>query len=330
MAKSGVTVIIPTFNHAAYIEQTLNSVLAQSLVPEEVIVVDDGSSDNTEERIYPYLSRITFWRQAHLGISATLNRTRRAVRTPYLMYLASDDWLMPTAIEHLRVVLREHGGVGVVHANRIKVDQDAYPLFTPAIPIHGAYSTLPSLISQNTVYSPAIMCRREAILEAGPMPDYPYCQDWWLWISIALCGWHFFGLPEPLGYYRRHPCNTSRVENLRAMQHDEVTMLSDWIDSGCLNAPLIRVAQDAINHRQRVIAWLDTAGGQRSEARTIFAQLARIEPLSLNTMLGLAAATMPTGLYYWLHRARWGAYRDSTQLSHPLALAPRKEVPDGL
>jgi hypothetical protein len=221
---------------------------------------------------------------------------------------------MPEAIEHLRAVLAAHHGVGVAHANRIKVDQHGRLVQAGAIPIHGVYSALPNLLAQNTVYCPAIMCRREAVREAGPMPDYPYCQDWWLWLSIALCGWHFYGVAETLGYYRRHPGNTSRIENLAALHLDEIAMLRDLIDSAKLNSAMTAVARSTIKNRQRVLAWLDTERGNREEARKAFAQLAQTESLSLNTIMGLAAVTIPLTMYRWFQRTGVGGTRERSQV----------------
>lgn len=301
--KSDVTVIMPTYRHADFIVQSLESVFGQTLQPDEIIVINDGSPDHTDQIIEPYLNRIHYIRQENQGVAKALNRAINISRTDYLLFLASDDWLDRAAIEVLRDILAKHRGVGVAHANRLKVDEYMRPLPDGSVPHLGIYTDLPLMLTYYTTYTPAVMCRRDAILESGPVPEYRYCQDWALWISVALSGWHFYGTPETLGYYRRHPGNTSRLELLEEMTLDEITMLQQFILSGRLPSNLVQTAENAIRLRQKTLAWEYMRKDLRDQARQVFADLGR-NKTDFDVLLGFAASTCPKPIYDLSKRGR--------------------------
>lgn len=306
--KSDVTVIMPTYRHAEFIVQSLESVFGQTLQPDEIIVINDGSPDHTDQVIAPYLNRIHYIRQENQGVAKALNRAINISRTDYLLFLASDDWLDPAAIEVLRDILARHRGVGVAHANRLKVDEYMRPLPDGSVPHLGIYTDLPLMLTYYTTYTPAVMCRRDAILESGPVPEYRYCQDWALWISVALSGWHFYGTPEILGYYRRHPGNTSCLEFLEETTTDEISMLQQFVHSGRLSPCLIPVAEEAIRYRRKVLAWELIRKGRRAQAARLFTDIGR-DRTDFNTLLGLTASALPTPLLQLTKMARSGLGR---------------------
>src|SRR5262245_24730960 len=94
-----VSVVIPTFNRAHLITGAIESVLAQTLPPLEIIVVDDGSTDDTPERLAPYLDRIVFLGQENRGVSAARNAGIQAARGNLIAFLDSDDVWHPRKIE---------------------------------------------------------------------------------------------------------------------------------------------------------------------------------------------------------------------------------------
>lgn len=97
--KPLVTVGIPVFNGARFIAQAIESALAQSWPPEEVIVVDDGSKDRTPEILERYRDRVTILRQTNQGAAAARNRILLEARGEWIQYLDADDYLLPEKIE---------------------------------------------------------------------------------------------------------------------------------------------------------------------------------------------------------------------------------------
>ncbi|MCY0899342.1 MAG: glycosyltransferase family 2 protein [Firmicutes bacterium] len=305
--NAGITVVIPTYGHAHLIQDALNSIFNQTLLPETVVVINDGSPDDTDAAVMPYRDRIHYVVQNHQGISATLNASLDYVSTPYVMFLASDDWLEREALEVLLDRLKAHPEVGLVHANRGKVVGDVTWWRDAEVPHYGVYRDLPRLMTRYSVYAPAVLWRTQAVREILPIPPYPYCQDWWMSIKVALNGWAFYGTPEILGYYRRHGKNTTRRDRLEDIVRDEMQMLRDFIDSDQLPQPLVQVAETAIRDRKRVLAWRMVEEWRYREARHLFWQLVHDPRDRFNTAMGFLASWMPRPLYTWIHRQHLAA-----------------------
>jgi len=94
-----VSVIIPTYNRGSLVTAAIDSVLAQTFTDFELIVVDDGSTDDTAKRLGPYLDRIRYVHQANLGASAAQNAGLREASGEWVAILASDDIWHPTKLE---------------------------------------------------------------------------------------------------------------------------------------------------------------------------------------------------------------------------------------
>lgn len=94
-----VSVIIPTFNRSKLVVNAIQSVLCQTYQDYEIIIVDDGSTDDTVEALKPYMDRIRYVYQANLGASAAQNRGLQLARGKWISILASDDLWLPTKLE---------------------------------------------------------------------------------------------------------------------------------------------------------------------------------------------------------------------------------------
>ncbi len=226
---SKVTVVIPTYRHEQFIIQCLESVLEQTHRPADIVIINDGSPDRTAEVLRPYLRYIRYFEQDNQGVSRTVNRGLSLVRTDYVTVLASDDWLCPTALEALELVLDTHRDIVLAHANRWEVSDGKREVSQNAEPL-GKYEPISTLISANSVLAPAVMVRTEPLIEVGPIADFPFCQDWAAYLQLALKGWKFFRISAPLGYYRRHSGNTTHPRNNTAIFQDETAML-EWLMS---------------------------------------------------------------------------------------------------
>ncbi|CAG1012662.1 partial Chondroitin synthase, partial [Anaerolineales bacterium] len=117
-----VSIIIPTYNRANLIGETLHSVFAQTYQDFEIIVVDDGSTDNTAEVLRPLAEtgRIKYIRQDNQGASAARNRGIREADGIYIAFLDSDDLFEPTKLELQVNYYRKHPELGLVHSGFTK------------------------------------------------------------------------------------------------------------------------------------------------------------------------------------------------------------------
>lgn len=115
-----ISVVVPLYNHAQYIESALDSVLSQTSPADEIVLIDDGSSDNGFElaqRKLAGLPHVKTFRQENAGAHATINRAIGISRGDYIAVLNSDDVFAPTKLERCRAVIRERPGVGLVAGN---------------------------------------------------------------------------------------------------------------------------------------------------------------------------------------------------------------------
>src|SRR5262245_22654271 len=109
-----VSVIITTYNTARYLPATLTSALAQTYSPYEVIVVDDGSEDDAAGSVQPFLDRIRFLPERHIGLAAARNRALDVARGEYIALLDADDLWDPDKLAVQVEVARRHPESGMI------------------------------------------------------------------------------------------------------------------------------------------------------------------------------------------------------------------------
>jgi len=108
-----VAVVIAAYNHARFLPDALQSVLAQTVVPAEIVVVDDGSTDGTEAVVARFAPRVRYLRQANAGARAARNSGIEATSAPWLAFLDADDWWEPDALELLLAAFDDATGIAV-------------------------------------------------------------------------------------------------------------------------------------------------------------------------------------------------------------------------
>ncbi len=304
---SKVTVIVPTYGHAPFIAQCLESLLTQTHPPAHIIVVNDGSPDDTDNVVLPYLRFIEYHKHTHQGIARTMNRALELARTDYLHMIGSDDWLAPNAFEMLEQALDRNSDVAVAHASHWKVDSEGHATLIPCVENTGKYPPLPALIMENGVWAPTVMMRRCVLDDGYRIPDFHFCQDWAMTMTIALRGWRFFGIATPLGYYRRHANNTTHARYQREIVEDEIAMLQWMRSTGNVPASLDPVFERSILWRQRSLIWMLLASNQRYLTRTKFEKVWASGHRDWNTWLLALAVHLPSRVYRLAHMI--GGYR---------------------
>lgn len=172
MAEPTVSIIVPTFNRARYLPECLESLLAQTLPPSEIVVVNDGSTDDTAQVIRPYLDRITYVEKENGGKSTALNLVMPGIQSDYVWIFDDDDVALPYALEtHLRALEgRPEAGFsystyceGIVGADGRLTKGPLYPL--PAVDRDDLF---PRLLEGCFIAQPATVVRSRCYREVGP------------------------------------------------------------------------------------------------------------------------------------------------------------------
>lgn len=293
-----VSVIIPTFKHEQFIAQTLESVLSQTRRPDEIIVVNDGSPDGTDSAVQPFLDRVTYAKQQNGGISAALNCGVNIASGEYMLCLASDDWLCPNALEVLAAPLDLDPEVGVSYADIFLVGERGQ-LLAEEFPRRssrrtGKQDATRSLIEGNFIPAMACLVRAEALRDAGGFRDYPYSQDWAMWLQLALNGWRFFGSEEQVAYYRRHGGNTTHSRNEAAGLINAIDMLRGFQGVGDNQTHMLaKEFERAVAEYERCLARVELNAGRTARARRRYFRLLRSDRCKTIAVCGLVLSMMP-------------------------------------
>ena len=179
-----VSVIIPTFNRVGFLAEAVPSVLAQSLRDFELIIVDDGSTDETQS-VYGKIPEVRYLRQPHLGVSAARNLGIRHARGSLISFLDSDDLWTRHKLARQVAWMDSHPDVQLCHTNEIwirhgrRVNQKR---------IHQKYGgwIYPHCLPRCIVSPSSVLLRRELFEITGVFDEaLPICEDYDLWLRIT-------------------------------------------------------------------------------------------------------------------------------------------------
>ncbi len=190
-----VSVIIPAFNVGSYVAETLNSVLDQSHATREIIVVDDGSTDDTPQRVEAYRPAIRYIRQANAGDGAARNTGLAVASGDYIAFLDADDLWVPQTLEVQLGVAARQPESGLIACDGVMFDGDTIlsdrllrgPL-ARRVPPEGELTGhfYRDLVLDNTITSPSQTLIPRAVVEhVGPVSTDNRSTDWEYHLRIA-------------------------------------------------------------------------------------------------------------------------------------------------
>jgi len=201
-----ISVLMPCFNHGAFIGEAIESVLTQTFQDFEIIVVDDGSTEPLTETALSTLRapRTTVVKTANHGLPAARNHAARHAAGALFCALDADDKLAPTWFERAVKVLDEQPGLSFV-SHWLETFGDEHWTWKPE------RCGLPALLARNTVNGAAVV-RREAFEAVGGYDESMRdgCEDWDFWLRLVERGFEGAIVPEVLFYYRRRSDSMSR------------------------------------------------------------------------------------------------------------------------
>jgi glycosyltransferase involved in cell wall biosynthesis len=261
-----ISVVIPTYNRAEFIDAALDSVYAQEDAPWpiEIVVVDDGSDDDTRDVLQRHLHRIRYHRIDHSGLPAVARNVGvAAARGELVAFLDSDDLWMPDklavqvpAFDDPRVVL-SHGAARTISAPDLSPGEF---VVDPA-KLHRARDFL-SLLEANVISTLTAVARRSALLDVGGFNEAPGLmgvEDYELWLRLASTFPHgITAIPRSIGLYRVHDSGLGTADSAGALArllevYDAVWQWNRLNDAqrSALGAAIVRMHENW--SRQRVL-----------------------------------------------------------------------------
>jgi glycosyltransferase involved in cell wall biosynthesis len=206
-------VVMPAKNAAAHIGEAIESVIGQGAEVGELIVVDDGSTDDTPAIVRAFKDeRIRLIKSERTGVSAARNTGAQAATGAWLMFLDSDDRLREEAIARLLKGATSVPVAAVIYADYDRIDDRGRPIGRRGLlkaRKKPSGRVLEQLVAGNFIVNGGIMIIRSAAFAAagGFDESLRYCEDWYCWCRLAAIeGFHY--IPEILLDYRVHDANT--------------------------------------------------------------------------------------------------------------------------
>lgn len=286
-----VSVVIPTYNGAHFLAQTIESVLAQTYPNLEVLVVDDGSTDATPKIATRYGPRVRYVHQANAGTAAARNRGVAEARGDYIALLDHDDLWLPHKLERQMPAFADDPAIGVVFARieffRTETGEVTAHYFPgPELGPH-------DLLAHRVLPIQTVVIRRSALDAVGPFDvDLRGTDDWDLGIRLS-ARFRMVGVPETLARVRLHP--DQQGGNALAMYRQARLVLQKHraLHPGC------RDCRNAWATSQRILR-ADLATIRKGQARQAW------EKKHYAAALAYAAAAgwqEPATIFRWLRRA---------------------------
>jgi glycosyltransferase involved in cell wall biosynthesis len=232
MEKKKVSVIIPIYNASSTIERAIKSVLSQTYKLIEVIIVNDGSTDDTSQRLASFGSDIRIINQENQGRSAARNRGIKVANGEYVAFLDADDWWMPEKLEESIAILEQDQDTALVHSAYLVVHPSGW-IDLVAIQQRGqenekGCALFERLVNHNIIGSPSFVVLRASILkEIGEFKEsLEGTEDWELWLRVSI-RFKIAYLAKPLVYYQLHESEGIRRIMSRNVQSDWLNIIDD-------------------------------------------------------------------------------------------------------
>ena len=253
-----VSVILPCYNAASTLEETLETLVAQTLSDFEIIAVDDGSTDNTRDILHRWAkqdNRIRVISRSHAGVIAASNAGIAACRAPYIARMDADDRAHPQRLEKQAAFLDENPEIAVV-SSLVKA--------FPENDVGGGFQVyiewLNSLVTdadirreifvESPLPNPSVMFRREWLLRMEGYQERGFPEDYDLYLRLYLAGARFAKVPEVLHEWREHPERITHTDSRYSLEN-------------FLRTKAYYLARGPLKGRDAVIIWGSGMMGRR-------------------------------------------------------------------
>ena len=231
-----ISAVIPAYNNAAFIAEAITSILIQSMPVYEIIVVDDGSSDNTFAVVSGFMANIRYHKQDNRGPAAARNQGIKMARGDWIAFLDADDQWTPDKIKKQLIALAGYPELHLIAGDMAEIDQ-ANNIVTPSVLAkHGLLASyiknqgrpiakaLTKLLAKNFIPTGTVLVLRETLLAVGLFNEtIHYGEDLELWAKIA-ADYPISCLPDILMLRRLHSSNATKASALMLLDNIKVSL----------------------------------------------------------------------------------------------------------
>lgn len=239
-----ISAVIPAYNAAQFLPETIASIRAQTIPVDEIIIVDDGSIDNTAQTVTALGRDIIYSRQDNAGPSAARNRGIEIATGNLIAFLDADDKWVPSKTGDQLRVLNKYPNLGLICGDMAETDANGNVTIQSILAKHHMLSMfekleskpipngLTAVVNKNFIPTGTVLARKEALTRAGLFRrDIRYGEDLDLWAKIAK-NWPLSCIPKVMMYRRKHGQNlTSHGEALLR----DLVKVSESIRVNCAN-----------------------------------------------------------------------------------------------
>ena len=290
-----LTVIIASYNHQDYIAETLRSVEQQTFQDFEIILVDDGSKDNTVKVAQGAQSRAQIQTQENRGVVAARNRGVGLAKGRYICFVDSDDVILPDRFAKQVALLDQDIGLGLVFADALIIDSkgDQMGKFSdvyPVVPGDAAH-----MLALHYCFTPMItvMVRADVLKKTGPFEKPGPISDYMKWIEVTHISQSHYD-PEPLGCWRRHTASTSKQANkIKSYAKTRAALKRILRKYPTLQAEIGRAIVKRYARSYFLTAFWLAADGHIRRARRYYCKAVKMYPRSLENWGGLILTSLP-------------------------------------
>ena len=258
-----LSVIIPTYNRAWILREAIDSVLSQTYRNVELIIVDDGSTDQTTALLERYRDDALVLHQANLGVSAARNAGVAAASGSLIAFLDSDDLWLPGKARRQVAFFQSNPQALVCQTEEVWIrnGRRVNPRWRHRKPSGMIFQQSLELC---LVSPSAVMMRRELLERAGGFDEsLPACEDYDLWLRIG-AAYPVYLIADPLTVKRGgHP---DQLSKLPALDRYRITAICKVLDSGCLSVGQYHAALAVLEEKCRIYSQGCTKRGRHREA----------------------------------------------------------------
>jgi len=298
-----VSVIVPTYNYGRFIEETLECLRAQTYVNWECIVVDDGSTDDTAERVSHFIeqdARFKFLRQENARQAAAKNNGLRNSAGQYIQFLDADDLIEPQKFAKQVEFLEAHPEVDIIYGSMryFKTETPDERLYwvwgenKPWMPetSGSGKEVLTALVRQNIMVINSPMIRRRVVDAVGLFDNrLPPAEDWDYWLRCAAAGmcFQFEDLPGTLALVRWHSSSSSYD---RRKMYSSMMLIREKVEALTTDEEVLSLNREHMRKDQQTLALETISHGPLSDCLREMIKAAWLSERKKHTLKWLACA----------------------------------------